>query len=147
MQDCLWPQDCIWPQTRKRPSPALEASDHDSEDLECRPQAPKFPKLSNGAEDEPTLELPHSCSHREYVSCYGSHSNSSSSPRTQTQPISVTSEYENFFAIDLFNLGLTIIDTSLVDEHSPNPHYQGGHEYYTCFGMVRYNSILEMLPS
>lgn len=117
-------QDCLWPQTRKRPSPALAPviSDDDSEDLECRPQAHKFPKLSNGAEDEPTLELAQSCSHGENISCYGalgghsprlvplaskdeftlslgdnsrssnSHSDSSSSPRTQTQPIS---EYEN----------------------------------------------------
>ena len=120
-------EDCLWPQTRKRPSPALapEISNDDSEDLECRPRANKFPKLSNGAEDELTLELTHSCIHRENISYYSplgglspglvplagkdevilslgdnarpsnSHSISSSSPRAETQPTSVTSEYEN----------------------------------------------------
>ncbi len=63
-------QDRLWPQHRKRPSPALapEISDLDSEG---RPQGRKVPKLSDGAEDEPTLELSHNYGRGENISCFG----------------------------------------------------------------------------
>ena len=125
-QDFL--EDCLWPQTRKRSSPALasEISDDALEYLECRPQAHKIPKLSNGAEDELTLDLTHSYIRGGNVSCYSpsgglspglvplastdelilsagdnarlynSYSTSSSSPHAKTQPTSKTSEYANF---------------------------------------------------
>ena len=49
--------------------------------------------------------------------------------------------------MSLSNLGLTIIDTPLVDIPGTNPHYQGKHEYSTCFGMVRQIPRLGILPS
>ena len=118
-------EDCLSPQTRKRPTPALtpEISDDALEYLECRPQAHKIPKLSNGAEDELTLDLTRSYIRGEDVSChspssgssaglvplastgelilssgdnarpYNFHSTSSSSPHAETQPTSATSKY------------------------------------------------------
>ncbi len=67
-QECL--QDRLWSQHQKRPSPApaLGISDDDSED---RPQGRKIPKLSDGAEDEPTLELTHNFGRSENISCFG----------------------------------------------------------------------------
>ena len=120
-------EDCLWPQTRKRPSPALapEISDDALEYLECRPQVHKTPKLSNGAEDELTLDLTHSYIRGGNVPCYSpssglspgfvplastdelilsagdnarlynSYSTSSSTPYAETQSTSVTSEYAN----------------------------------------------------
>ena len=121
-------EDCLWPQTRKRPSPALAPENRDDafEYLEYWPQVHKIPKLSNGEEDELTLDLTQSYIHGENVSCqgplggaspelvplastdglilcfgdnarpYNFHSTSSSSSHAETQPTSVTSEYANF---------------------------------------------------
>ena len=110
---------------RPSPALAPEISDDDLKNSDCRPHAHKIPKLSNGGEDELTQELTHSYIHGENVSCYSplgglspglvplastdelilslgdnarpynSHSTSSPSPRAETQPTSVTSEYEN----------------------------------------------------
>ena len=60
-------QDRLWPQNRKRPSPA-GISDEGSED---RSLGRKVPKLSDGAEDEPTLELTHNYGRGENISCFG----------------------------------------------------------------------------
>ena len=118
-------EDCLWPQNRKRPSPALSpvTSDDALEYRDCGPQAHKIPKLSNGAEDDLSLDLTHSYLREENVSCYSPlggvspglvplasteelilssgdnarpynfHSTTSSSPHAETQPTSVTSEY------------------------------------------------------
>ena len=106
-------QDCLWSQSRKRPSPALgpEISDDNSEGLLCRPYPPKVPKLSNGLEDEPTLESNHhSLIGRIMAYCKGKvvldlgdnakssnyHSSSSPGPwpRDRTQAVPETSEHE-----------------------------------------------------
>ena len=85
-------QDWSRPQSRKRPSPALapETSDGDSEDIEYRPRAQKFTKLSNGSRSDNISYLvsgdkPISSSHL---------SSSSSSPHDETQPIFQTGEHE-----------------------------------------------------
>ena len=98
-----------WSQSRKRPSPALapEISDNESEDLLCQPRGPKTPKLSKGSEDEPTLDPTHrSLGCRNIQDLGGNaesssyYSNSSLSPRNQTQPISEASEYDTLLQLN-----------------------------------------------